>query len=221
MLESFRADEPTVYVSIPDNDVELAEAAVDAGAHGLKVHINVDHRASGTSFGSLEEERPTIEEICELDVPVGIVPGADTGTLLEVLPTLAEVPVDFVDAYAHHLPASAQTLTEHPIWASASDEYSSAEIESLDGTPLDVVELGIQPKARYGESMTTRDLATYVDLDSRLGKPTVVPSQLALTPADVATLVDYGVTNVLLGAVVTGSTPETIEESVSSIMSVL
>src|SRR5699024_489622 len=101
MLEIIKSDEPTVLVSLPENDIDLAEAAVAAGAQVLKVHINANHQASGTAFGPLEEERDTIEGICDLGVPVGIVPGQDLETIYDALPLLDELPIDFVNAHSH------------------------------------------------------------------------------------------------------------------------
>ena len=42
-----------LFVSLPANDIKLAETALASGADGLKVHINVGHRASGNRFGTL------------------------------------------------------------------------------------------------------------------------------------------------------------------------
>ncbi|MCA9781917.1 MAG: hypothetical protein KC800_34620, partial [Candidatus Eremiobacteraeota bacterium] len=51
----------TLMVSLPRNDLQLARAAVDAGAQCIKVHINCHHFASDTHFGSLAEERAVLE----------------------------------------------------------------------------------------------------------------------------------------------------------------
>ena len=221
MLETLKSDESTIFVSLPKNDTDLAEAAVAAGAQGLKVHINVNHRASGTTFGTLEEERATIEEICDFDVPIGIVPGQNLETIRGALPLLDEFPIDFVDAYAHHLPATFESHTDYPVWASVSDEYSFEEIRALNTTGIDVVELGIQPKERYGEQVSTRDVATYIRLNDTIEKPAVVPSQLKFTPSDMRTLSELGVSNFLLGAVVIGDTVDSVSEAVSSFASLV
>ena len=65
-----------VLVSLPRNDAALAEEARDAGAQGLKIHVNVEHRASGNSFGTVEEERAALEGILGTGVPTGLVVGA-------------------------------------------------------------------------------------------------------------------------------------------------
>ena len=49
---------PMVLIaSLPRNDPQLAQAALDNGADVIKLHINLRHHASGTHFGALEEEQ--------------------------------------------------------------------------------------------------------------------------------------------------------------------
>ena len=62
----------TLMVSLPRNDLELAQAAVDAGAQCIKVHLNCHHYASDTTFGSLDQERPVLKKIlAAVDIPGG------------------------------------------------------------------------------------------------------------------------------------------------------
>lgn len=207
---------PTVFVSLAENDPELAEAAVDAGADGLKVHLNVSHRASGNEFGDVDDEVEAIQAIGELDVPLGVVPGQDLRTVRETVPKLDELPVDFVDAYAHHHPAEIRSLTDRNVWTAPSEDYDRAELLALDSPDVDALELALQPKSRYGDPTSMRDIARYVDFADEINVPVVIPSQLALTPTDAVILTDRGVTNFLLGAVVTGDTPTSVSDTVES-----
>src|SRR5699024_7079705 len=48
----------------------------NGGADAIKVHLNVDHRASGNDFGSLEKHYEFFEKLAnEFDGPLGVVPG--------------------------------------------------------------------------------------------------------------------------------------------------
>jgi len=68
-----------LLVSLPENDPETAIAVQEAGADAIKVHLNCHHRASGTHFGPWQSERQRIGDIPSiLQIPVGIVPGAET-----------------------------------------------------------------------------------------------------------------------------------------------
>lgn len=66
-----------IAVSLARHDMALAQAARDAGADALKLHLNAYHRASGTTFGSFKEERPFLEEVGKpsLDTAIGLSPG--------------------------------------------------------------------------------------------------------------------------------------------------
>lgn len=76
LLEKLKSSKMCLIASIPQNNYELAKAAWEAGADAIKVHINIWHRASGNSFGSLEENREVFEKILkDSPVPVGIVAG--------------------------------------------------------------------------------------------------------------------------------------------------
>src|SRR3712207_2114021 len=96
LLNTLRTQEFTLLVSLPRNDVQLAQAAVRGGAQGLKVHINVHHYASGTHFGSLKEERDNLERIMEAagDIPVGIVPGGTPFATPDDFAALAQLGID-------------------------------------------------------------------------------------------------------------------------------
>lgn len=213
LLDALRSDSPAVLVSLPRNDPELARAAVDAGAAAVKVHVNVTHRASGRSFGSVEEEGEAIREIGALNVPVGVVPGEDVETIHETLPALSDLPVDYVDAYAHHLPPEAIESTDLSTWIGPTSEYNTDEILALERTGADVLEASLISKGDYGQAFTAAHAARYTDLADRASLPVVVPTQLALRPEDAAYLADRGVTNFLLGAIVMDATPESVFES--------
>ena len=55
-LKLFEKNRPVLIMSLPDNDPALCRAAFEEGADVVKVHINVEHRASGTHFGRLAQE---------------------------------------------------------------------------------------------------------------------------------------------------------------------
>lgn len=221
LLDELRADEPVVLVSLPENDPDLARAAIDAGASGVKVHLNVTHRASGRSFGTVDEEGEAIREIGLLGVPVGVVPGADVETIRETLPKLAELPVDYVDAYAHHLPPEAIESPALSTWIGPTSEYDLDEVLALEGTGADVLEGSLIAKDDYGQAFTAAHAARYVELADHASLPVVVPTQLALRPEDAAYLAGRGVTNFLLGAIVMDATPESVSEATEAFVKAL
>jgi hypothetical protein len=164
-----------LIVSLPRNDLDLARAAAEAGADYVKVHMNVEHRASGTRFGTFAEEVDTVRSIMRgINKPVGLMPGADPGAL----PTndeLAQLHADglaFVDIYTHHMPLRFLDLPTSLRLVVAFSHF--------------------------------RILQEYVDV------PLIVPTQNAITPADAVWLARDGVAGLMIGAIVTGTTANSI-----------
>jgi hypothetical protein len=221
VLDALEADTPTVVVSLPDNDVELAQAAADAGADAVKVHMNAVHRASGTKYGSFDAEADAIEAIVDLDVAVGIVPGQDVETVRSTLPDIADIGIDFVDAFAHHMPPEAKATTGLTTWVAPNSEYSDREVGALASADVDAIELALLPKECYGDPLTTQEVARYVDMAADLPCPVVLPTQLALTPDDAAFLANRGVTNFMLGSIILDDSPDDIQETTAGFIDAL
>ena len=101
LIDLLKEAPPRLIFSPPRNDPELVRAALAAGAEAIKVHIHARHQASGTGFGDVLMEGPAIERIRALsDVPVGVVVGDGSAMATRgELKRLAEIGVDFIDAY--------------------------------------------------------------------------------------------------------------------------
>src|SRR3990170_2178975 len=91
-----------LIVSLPRNDRDPARAAIEGGADLLKGHVDVHHPASGTVFGSLQEEMERLDAILDLDVPTGLVVGEERMVSRVELPLLRRFA--FLDAYLTYLP---------------------------------------------------------------------------------------------------------------------
>lgn len=205
-----------LVVSLPRNDIELARAAAQAGAQALKLHMNVHHSASGTTFGSFAEEAAKVREIiAAVDIPVGLMPGADPA----LLPTAAELSelagagLNFVDIYVEHMPLWFLDLplrlvvalssfdgfleppyyTTHFMWPPEKNENRIAMCEA-----------SIFPKADYGKPFTYADFRRLRILQEYIDAPIMVPTQKHITPDDARWLKRTGTAALMIGAVVTG-----------------
>ena len=218
LLNRLTNEDWTVLVSLPRNDVELARAALRGGARGLKVHLNVHHHASGTHFGAWDDEKSTLERIVREagEVPVGIVPGgivpggAPFATVDEFA-RMAEIGLDFFDAYPADAPAWTMAQRHLDIMLAAYASGTTAEIVALQHLGMTMCEASIVRAEDYGAALTTLDLARYRELAAALDAPIIVPSQKKITPADVLPLRATGVKGLLIGAIVTGRDAAGIE----------
>lgn len=211
----------TTLVSLPRNDVELAHAALRGGAQGLKIHINVEHFASGTRFGAFQEERETIAEIMKVarvgEVSVGIVPGTiNNFATRDEFAQLAAMGVDYFDAYPFDAPAWTLTQPYLSVMLAAHFGATNPEMLALRGMGMTLCEASIINHDDYGQPLTTLDLARYRSLSATLRTlgiecPVIVPSQKKLMPDDVAALMKTSCKGVLLGAIVVGREADSIE----------
>ena len=205
-----------LWVSLPRNDVELAQAALEAGAAALKVHITADHIASGTRLGTQEEEGEMIAQLIAAakDKPVGIVPGASLEALPGDLEVLRDLGLSFVSVYAHHLPAGwLRPRPLLPIAAAPSFQFPRELIPALSRTGVAMIEAAVMPRERYGQPVTAQDLAVYHYLRRQPGLPIIVPTQLKWAPEDVPALAATGVNALMTGAVVTGHTSASLHKA--------
>lgn len=203
---------PRLIFSPPRNDPELARAALASGAEAIKVHIHARHQASGTGFGDLLMEGPAIERIRALsDVPIGVVVGDATAMATRgELKRLAEIGIDFIDAYTRHLPAwMLRECGLERMGALAPDDAPDewAPLASL----FDCAEAAVMPHDRYGTAPNAHDLATYARIRAAVKRPLVIPTQLAIEPEDVATFAGMGIDAIMIGAIVTGKDTATVE----------
>ena len=203
---------PTLIVSLPSNSLELAKAAVKAGADVLKVHIHVHHEASGTKFGSLAEEREVLQRIVALGAPTAIVIGAgDDIANPEEMERIQQMGFQAFDAYAHYLPPWMYKLTGIAKMAAVDNGYSPEAARDLQGLGMDILEAAIVPSAEYGQPMQPQDLVAYKALRAAVSVPIVVPTQRKIRVEDVPALFDGCEINALMiGAIVTGSEAKTI-----------
>ncbi len=215
-LSLFDEKSMPLIMSLPANEPALAQAAFEAGADAVKVHINVRHFASGAAFSSLADERAALESmLARASGPMGIVLGDTASAAARDLDGACTLPFSFVSAYAKHAPARLLDKRIARMIACGADD-SADDAALLAQTGADVLEASVVPREEYGQPLTLCDLAVYRALCGAVGIPVVVPSQKALVPEDVRRLRDVGVRGVMIGAVVTGNTEAGIREAVAA-----
>lgn len=212
----------TLLVSLPANKLEFAQAALNGGAHGLKVHVNVEHFASGTRYGSWSEESEVLAQIVALaqshNASVGVVPGA-TGEGVHRFATeedfaqMAQIGVDYFDAYPADAPAWTLAQKHLDVMMAAYHGGTIEELRVLEHMGMTLCEASIMHHDEYGHPLSARDLVRYHALCDALESPVIIPSQKKLTPRDVPFLKKSGACGVLIGAIVTGREAQSIEDA--------
>ena len=77
---------------------------------------------------------------------------------------------------------------------------------------MDMVEAAVVPHQEYGLPLNLYDLGVYGYICEITDLPVIVPTQKAIRPDEVTMLADAGISALMIGAIVTGSTPDSIEK---------
>lgn len=194
----------TLVVSLPENDPELARAAKEGGADLLKVHVNVEHRASGNRFGSLVEEAEHIRAIAAVGLPVGLVPGEEQFISREEVTGLAGLGIEFIDVY---LFALRLYLYESglPVIPAVRAGTPTSVWRGIRWLPGDWLEAAVVPKEGYGGEPRAEDLAVLAAVGAATERRLLVPTQRRVDPADLGYYFSIPwVHAVMIGVIVTG-----------------
>ena len=214
-LQLFEDKKLVLIMSLPANNPAWCKAAFEAGADAVKVHINVEHRASGTHFGRLSEERPKLEEMLSHRMgPMGLVLGGSLENAALDAKEACQLPFSFHSIYAHHMPAWA--IGSVPLMAACDSTYSLDEIKAMPAVGTDVLEASVIPGGEYGQRLSMRDLVRYRMISQAVSVPVVVPTQRAILPEEVGALIQAGVKGLMIGAVVTGKEEASIARAVAA-----
>lgn len=208
--EMIQSNKFSLVVSLPENSLELANAALLGGAQAIKVHANVWHRASGHTFGTYEQNKTFLKELVALckDVPVGLVPGGEDAFISkEEKLELEEMGLSFFSSYVHHLPCYMMESTVLSKMAAIDYTYNQNTLDAVKLSGIDVLECSIQPGELYGTPLNVADLLRYTDISAKAGKPTLIPTQKNIKPEEVRHLLQAGCKAIMIGAIVMGKEP--------------
>jgi hypothetical protein len=206
-----------VIVSLARHDLDLAKAALDAGATAIKTHLNAYHRATGTTFGSFTEERPFFEELAKLGAPLLVMAGQETVPTAAEMDALHVLGFEGFNVYVDHLQPHLLQSRLRPMPALAATSTAD-DVQKIAAIPGCIIEASIMPFGRYRTAMTETDLQRYREIVAAVDVPVIVPSQLALSPDDAVKLRQIGVAAPLLGAIVTGDTTTSMSQAVKAIV---
>ena len=215
LLDRLNNNKMCLIASIPENNYDIAKAAWEAGADAVKVHINVWHRASNNTFGTLEDNFEVFSKILkDCPVPVGIVVGEDAFVAEDNVDKAIEMGFDFISLYGHHTPASLAYRKDITNFFAVNSTYTLDEINAVSNSSFaDILEMSICLPETYGERLNAKDLVRYEYISKHSAIPTVVPTQHNVLPTDVKALYKCGVKAVMVGAISMGKEIETISKT--------
>jgi hypothetical protein len=204
-MKNFLEKEFFLIVSLPKNEVKFAKAVEDAGCDAIKVHINVEHTASGTKFLSWKKEKEKILKILKsVKIPVGIMPGADIVAGEDEIYDMEKNGIDFFDIYLNDAPVYLYKSKMKKIIA-VDYNFNLNIIKNLDKLKIDAIEASIVKPEDYGKILSLKDILNYKILANNTKKPVFVPTQKFIKPNDILLLKEIGIKGIMIGAIVTGN----------------
>ncbi|MBO0600718.1 hypothetical protein I2483_03505 [Sporosarcina sp. E16_3] len=217
LKKMLNCDKVSIIASIPENRMDLAQAAIDAGVDGLKFHINVSHRASGNEFKDVEHYFETFEEVRrKFSGPIGLVIGDEIEKVLGVnTKQLKDLGFNYYSLYAKDIGSKMLLQNDLERTVAVNDKFCFEQVRIIESFNIQAVELSIVRKEDYGHPLNFEDLITYKSYRDNTKLPLIVPSQKNLVPDDMVMLQEIGINAIMLGAVTIGSTVESIFETIS------
>lgn len=216
-LSVLNQKKPALIMSLPGNRAELARIAVEAGADVIKVHMNVQHRASGLHFGTFAEEKENLAQIREIagNRPCGIVAGNSVEDVERDCRRAAQLGYSFVSLYASATPLSVLAYPDMKKMIALAPGYTLEDVRRLSEIGADVLEASVMEPQTYGQRLTAKELLEYASITANSKLPVVIPTQRAIRPEEVKQLASVGIAGIMIGAVVTGKEPDCIKRSIS------
>jgi len=214
--ELLKAKKHSLVISLPANDAKLAEVSWAQGVDAVKVHINVAHKASGTAFGSFEQEKNVLKQIlAEAKGPCGIVPGVGVDVVAGDYKNAIDAGFNFTSLYAHDMPISLANESSISKMVAFDGSYEIDDLKYLERCKADVFEASIVQSETYGQALSFRELVRYARICESTNLPVLVPTQRKILSSEVGNLISCGVRATMIGAIVTGSAEESIKRAVA------
>ncbi|HNY36828.1 MAG TPA: hypothetical protein PKI73_02455 [Petrotogaceae bacterium] len=219
-MKSFKelldTEKKLLIVSLPDNSCEYALRAYDAGADAVKFHVNIKHRVTQNTYNTWKDFKKTFEYIIsQIDIPAGIVPGAEIMSSIEDFKDMERSGVTFIDCYYEYAPRWIKTLSVHKMLA-VNHTFKEEELDYLVDYGADSIELSFIDPSQYGKALTVKDCINYERLSKKCHSNCFIPSQKFLTIDDLEVLNNQNIKGIILGAVVTGSDPKTFSDTIKN-----
>ena len=189
LLKMLKEKPLTLIVHLPENKLELAQAAEAAGAEALMIDQGYD-------------EEKVLQAV---KIPVGL----NAGELKET-----ELKFDFINFPAEALGEFGK-LKKIARIASLNENYTLDKLMQVNEKEIDAVDAAIIPLHQFGKELVVGDLQNYIAITLSSAKlPVIIPTQRNIKPSEVAIIWDTGVKGLMLTRVVLGETARSVGKAV-------
>lgn len=197
--ELLKKNKLSIIVELPENNLELAEAAVRGGADALQIAENLTR-----------EKARTKELINKIKIPVGI---SLEKSSLNITKAVSAIGFDFINLKLEQFSGEVVKLKGISKVLSLDSKYFLGDLIEIDGMGLSALDAAILPQSSWGKDLVVGDLQNYISIVLSTGIPVIVPTQRSIKPSEVAIIADTGAKGILLTPVVMGTSLNHIEKN--------
>jgi hypothetical protein len=209
LIELLNKNKMTLIVSLPENRLELAQAAISGGADALQLNIKLGE------FKEFKDEKKYLEEIIDnSSVPVGISADWEEQPGIKHFKEILGTGFDFLNVGIEYLSPSLLALDQVSKILMLNSRYALDDVVELSASHFSAMDAAIIPTSGWGKDLIVGDLQNYISIVLAAGIPVIIPTQRLIRPSEVAIIADTGARGILLTPVVTGSSPKHIKQNV-------
>jgi hypothetical protein len=206
LVNLLKTNHLSLIAALPQNDPELAKAAVAGGADALQLHVNV------RDIGSLAEEKENLVNVLKsVKIPTGLMIGPKAEITEHDISEIKKLGFDFFNIKMDRLPPF---ITESKGLSKVLGLGSRFTIDVVLGVgkyKADAVDAAIIPSSEFGKELIVGDLQNYISIVMSAGIPVIIPTQRSIHASEVAIIGDTGAKGLMLTSVVTGKTAKKIK----------
>lgn len=199
----------TLIVALPENDLEMAEAAFAAGAEALQLPLNM------REFNTLEQERATIKKIMKIiEAPLGLFIGNDKDLHESELQEIEKLGFDYLCIGIEHLSPTVLKSKKLSKILALNSRYTLDELIELSHNNFQALDAAIIPSSDPETDLVVGDLQNYISIILSANLPVIIPTQRQIRPSEVPIIADTGAKGLMLTQTVLGTTAKHIADAV-------
>ncbi|MDI6730964.1 MAG: hypothetical protein QME05_00080 [Candidatus Margulisbacteria bacterium] len=209
LIDLINNNKLTLIVSLPENDLEMAEAAFAAGADALQLLLNM------REFNTIDQERKTIINILKIvEAPIGISIGSHKDLHKKELNEIEKLGFDYINIGVEHLSPDLLKSKKLARVLSLNSRYTLDELIELTHNSFQAVDAAIIPTADPETDLVVGDLQSYISIILSANLPVIIPTQRHIRPSEVSIIADTGAKGLLLTKTVLGTTAKHVADAV-------
>jgi len=209
LIDLISKNKLTLIVALPENNLEMAEAAFAAGPDALQLQLNT------REFITLEQERDTLIKILKIvEAPVGLFIGNDKELHESEIKEIEKLGFDYVSIGVEHLSPIVLKSKKLSKILALNSRYTLDELIELGKNNFQALDAAVISSSDLETDLVVGDLQNYISIILSANLPVIIPTQRHIRPSEVSIIADTGAKGLMLTKTVLGSTAKHVAAAV-------